>query len=437
MLGNKHGNAERRWPLLHRIGEIAALPFSAMGRKRLWVGVRLRVWPFSYPLASFYRRFIIRRTHVICVIGSFGKTTTTRAVATVLGQSSSRLGWGFNARGLLAEEVLRIRRRSPRVVLEVGTKHKGSMQRNARLLRPDLVVVTSIGSEHHKTLGPIAEIRNEKAEMLRQLPAVGSAIVNGDDVNVRWMARQTLATVTTFGFAEANDIRASNYHSEGLSGGRFDLHVAGQLRTVCMKLVGRHQVYALLAAVAVSQAEHMDLDESVRAIEAFQPTRRRLWPLRLESGAGLLLDTYKSVFETVDVALDALEGIPAPHKIVVLGEIFEPPKSEDEIYSYLGRRVAQIADGTVFIGKESAFQSLRNGAGPKGATIASAQESVHEAARLVKGMITSQSVVLLKGLGSLGMERIALLLTGEAVVCRRISCNVANTWECGGCPFLH
>jgi len=406
-----------------------------MGRKRLRVGIRYRAWPFTYPLATLYRRTLIRRTHVICVIGSFGKTTTTRAIATILGQSPSRLGWGLNARGLLVEEVLRIRRNCSTAVVEVGIKHKGTMQRNARLLRPDLVVVTSIGTEHHKTLGSITEIRNEKAEMLRQLPATGSVLLNGDDANVRWMASQTRASVTTFGFAEDNDIRASNYRSEGLSGGRFDLRVAGQSRRVCTKLVGRHQVYALLAAVAVSQAEQMDLEESLLSIEALLPTRRRLWPLHLESGPGLLLDTYKITFETVDPALDALKEIPATHKIVVLGEIFEPPKSEDEIYSYLGRRIAQIADGAVFIGKENAFQSLRDGAGTKAAIIVSAQ-SVHEAARLVKGMMTSQSVVLLKGIGSLGMERIALQLAGKEVGCSRFTCSVANTWGCDGCPFL-
>jgi UDP-N-acetylmuramyl pentapeptide synthase len=181
----------------------------------------------------------------------------------------------------------------------------------------------------------------------------------------------------------------------------------------------------------------LDLEKSLVSIEALLPTLRRLWPMHLESGAGLLLDTYKCTFETIDPALDALKEIAAPHKIVVLGgEIPEPPKSKHEIYSYIGRRVAQVADGVVFIGKEDDFQSFLDGAGTKGAAIVSAQGSVHNATRLVKGMITSQSVVLLKGRGSLGMDRIALALSGEEVGCSRFSCTVADTWGCDGCPFL-
>ncbi|MFC2095659.1 Mur ligase family protein [Candidatus Bipolaricaulota bacterium] len=419
-----------RWP-----HEIVKLPLSSRGRQRLWIGLRFRAWPFSYPLATLYRRTLIRNTHVIGVIGSFGKTTTTRAVASVLEQSPTGIGLG-NARGFVAEDIFRIRPTCPSAVVEAGIKHKGWMRRYARLLKPNSVVVTSIGTEHHKLLGSITEIRGEKAEMLRRLPASATAILNGDDPNVRWMACQTRAAVRTFGFAMDNDIRASNYRSDGLSGGQFDLHVDSQSHRVRTNLVGRHQVYSLLAAVAVSQVLHLDLEKSLLALEDLLPTRRRLWPLRLENGAGLLMDTYKAVFETVDAALDTLEEIPAPHKIVILGEIFEPPKSEDEIYRHLGRRVARVADAAVFIGEESAYSSLRAGAGTEGGAILSAQGSVREASRLVKGMLTPQSVVLLKGLGSLRLERIALQLAGEEVDCSRDSCKVAQTQECGTCPFL-
>lgn len=436
MLRNRRGSSERRLNRRYRFREIVVLPFSTLGRKRLWVGIRFRANRFTAPLAALYRRTIIRRCHVITVIGSFGKTTTTRAIAAILGQSPSRLGWGFNARGLLVEEVLHIHPRCPAKVIEVGIIDRGAMLRNARFLRPDSVVVTSIGAEHRTTLGSIREIRNEKADMVRRLPATGTAILNGDDVNVRWMASQTRASVTTFGFEEDNDIRAANYRSHGLSGGSFDLQVAGQSRTVHTKLVGCHQVYALLAAVAVSQTEHLDLEASLGSIDALLPTRRRLWPLHLESGADLLLDNYTSTFGTFDPALDVLKEIPAPHKMVVLGEVFEGHGKEDQIYRYLGLRVAQVADGAIFIGGDSNFRSFKQGAGTKGASIASAQRSMHEAARLLKERMTSQSVVLLKGTGSLGLERIALKLAGEDVGCDRIPCNVAETWGCDHCPSL-
>ena len=436
MLGDEHRTVGRKREILGRMREIATLPFSREGRRRLRIGLRLRAWPLSYPLAAVYRRILIRRTAVICIIGSFGKTTTTRAVASVLGRLPPRVGWGFNGRGFLAEEILRIRPTDSAAAIEVGIRHKGWMRRYARVLKPSCVVVTSIGTEHHRHLGPVAEIRAEKAEMLRRLPPTGTAILNGDDPNVRWMACQTRAAVRTFGFGTENDIRADNYRSSGLSGGQFDLHVDGQLRTVRTHLVGRHQIYSLLAAIAVSQVGQVDLDRSILALEGLLPTRRRLSPLRLESGAGLLMDTYKSVVDTVDTALDTLEDIPAPHKMVVLGEIFEPPGDPQQVYGCVGRRVARVADEAIFIGEEEFWNSFRTGADTEGTTVLSAQGSVRVAADLVKGMLTPQSVVLVKGLSSQGLERIALHLAGEKVGCARVSCRAAGLWECGTCDLL-
>ncbi len=415
--------------------QISILLSSALGRRRLWMGLRHRMGALTRPMASIYRRTFIRRTHVVAVVGSFGKTTTTRAVAAAIGQAQKHLSWGMNAGGFLAEALLRVGPGTSAVAVEVGIRARGRMVRHARLLRPDLAVVTSIGTEHHGSLGSIERIRWEKAEMLRSLPRRGTAIVNGDDPNARWMAGQTRAAVVTFGFAHGNDIRATDYRSHGLLGGRFALHMDRTSRTMRTKLVGRHQVYALLAAAGVAKAEGRDLEESLCALEHLEPTPHRLWPMPLPGGAGLLLDDYKSVLETVETALATLAEIRANRKTVVLGTIYEPPGEESEAYHHVGQRIAQIADDAIFIGADSAYRDLQAGAcdmsvGPV------AVRNVFEAASAVRERLTPGSVVLVKGLDSQRLERVALLLTGVRVQCGRGTCNASLTWDCALCPWL-
>lgn len=85
----KRGRA--RW---RRFCEVVALPWSVVGRARLRAGLRFRIGPATFPLAALYRRTWIRRTQVIVVIGSFGKMTTTRAIAAVLGLPTTAVkGW--------------------------------------------------------------------------------------------------------------------------------------------------------------------------------------------------------------------------------------------------------------------------------------------------------------------------------------------------------
>ena len=60
-----------------------------------------------------------------------------------------------------------------------------------RLLRPDVVVVTSIANEHNRSIGSLEDIRKEKSEMLLGLKPEGLAVLNGDDENVLWMKSRT------------------------------------------------------------------------------------------------------------------------------------------------------------------------------------------------------------------------------------------------------
>ncbi|MFC2082047.1 Mur ligase family protein [Candidatus Bipolaricaulota bacterium] len=421
-----------------RFCEIAALPFSRVGRKRLWPSIWYRLWPALFPLAGLYRRTLIRRTRVIAVIGSLGKTTATRAITAVLGLPVSRVK-GWNAGGFLAGALFRIRPGDCVAVIEVGTKFKGRMLRYRRLLKPDLVVVTAIATEHHRTLGTIAEIRTEKAEMLRHLPETGLVILNGDDPNALWMKDQTQASVLTFGFAEPNNIRASSYRPEGVAGGQFLLHVGDQSCRVRTKLVGQHMVYALLASIAVAHAEGVEIKEAIQAIEDLPPTRHRLQPLELTNGVRLLMDDFKAVYETIEPALDTLVKIPAATRVAVLGEIFEPPGNEKAIYQSLGRRVAQTVDRVIFLGGAGNYENLSNGATQEGmasSQIHHATQSVYQAALLVKEQLGSRDVVLVKGIGSLRLERIPLILAGEEVDCRLQTCRVPMALACADCPLL-
>lgn len=418
------------------IRQAVTLPWSPIGRHRFWPGLWFHSWPLTFPIAALYRRTLARRARLVVVIGSFGKTTTTRAIASVLGLPVAAVK-GWNGRGLLARAILAIRPGTPLALTEVGVKHTSRMARYAQLLKPDLVVVTSIGTEHYRTLGSITEIRTEKADMLRHLPPTGLAVLNGDDPNVMWMKTQTPARVLTFGFGGKNDVRATDYRSKGLSGGEFTLHVEGRSREIQTQLIGRHMVYGLLAAIGVGLGEGRELESAVRAIEGLTATPHRLCPIRPEAGPGLLMDDYKSVFETVEKAIETLADLPAVRKVVVLGEVFEPPGSEEEIYRTLGGRLAHCSDRVVFVGSRAAYQYLCEGvarAGRSASLVRHARGGIHEAAELAGDGLVSDDLVLVKGLGTQRLERVGLLLTGQQVACKRVSCRAPVTFDCAACP---
>jgi UDP-N-acetylmuramoyl-tripeptide--D-alanyl-D-alanine ligase len=311
------------------------------------------------------------------------------------------------------------------------------MARYARLVRPNITVVTSIGSEHNRSLKTLEVTRSEKAEMVRILPRSGLAVLNGDDPNVLWMQTQTSARVTTVGFAESNDVRASEVVLDWPGGIRFRLHAHGEIRVLKTRLTGKHMVYPVLAAVAVALAEGFTLDAILPRLEALTPTPGRMQAVSLPNGAMILRDEFKSSLETIDAALDALAEIPARQRIVVFGEISEPPGSQGPIYRRLGERIGHLASRAIFIGESGVWGPFATGAKRGGLPppmLINSGKSVCKAIEAVREYLGPKDVVLVKGRDNQRLERVSLGLSGRTVRCDIGFCK--EKVRCEKCPML-
>jgi UDP-N-acetylmuramoyl-tripeptide--D-alanyl-D-alanine ligase len=320
-------------------------------------------------------------------------------------------------------------------VLEVGVAKRGEMAPYARMLRPDVVVVTSIGTEHNRSFGNLDVTRDEKAEMVRSLSPSGLLVLNADDPNVLWMAGQTRAATITFGFSEQSDVRAVSYELRWPQGSRVTLLAGGETRVLETRLLGRTTVYAVLAAVAVALAEGVSLDDALPRISDLEPVTARLEPVQLENGAVLIRDDDKSPLEGMDAALDLLADVPATRRIVVFGDVTEPPGSQGPIYRRLGERIAAVATRAVFLGSgtESYAVGARRAGMPREA-LTDARRSVLRAAALLRDELEPGDVVLLKGRDLQKLERIALSLQGRPIACDIPACRFRG--RCTTCAML-
>jgi UDP-N-acetylmuramyl pentapeptide synthase len=302
-------------------------------------------------------------------------------------------------------------------------------------VRPDIVIVTSIASEHNRSLGTLATTRLEKSQMVRALPAAGIALLNGDDPNVLWM-RDLAPKACTFGFGESCDVRAVDVRLQWPRGTTFRVRAFGLEREVTIRLVGRSMVYAALAALAIAHLEGVGLDEGVRRISALAPTPGRMDPVPLANGVVILRDDFKSTLESIHSALDALAEIPA-RRIVVLGDVSEPPGSQGPIYRAIGARVAGIASCLVAVGGQGAgsYRSGARDAGMPNDAIIDGGRTPRSAAKALARVLEPGDVVLIKGRDNQMLDRVRLILEGRNVRCDLRTCNV-RTLMCERCPML-
>ena len=407
---------------------------TAFGRRRLREGLWFLLWPVSSRLAALYRHTLARKIRVTAVVGSLGKTTTTHAVAAALGLSI-RHGLGANSLGAIPRAVLRLRPWDRRAVVEVGIDGKWQMAPMARTVRPEIAVVTCIASEHNRSLETLEVTRHEKADMVRVLSSSGTAVLNGDDPNVLWMAGQTRAKIVTFGFVETNHVRASDAHLDWPRGTRFRLHAGGEERDVMIRLFGRQMIYSALAAVAVALEESVPLDDALPRLAALSPLSGRMEAKLLDNGAVLLCDDYKSTLESIHAALDVLEEVPAQRKIVVFGPISEPPGHLRQFYRALGARIARNAQLAVCVDSYNHYKPGLLHAGLPRESVMDAGSGSTRAIGLLRQNLRPGDVVLIKGRLSQKLSRIALTLEGREVGCTLTACHRCGT-VCEECPMI-
>ena len=382
------------------------------------------------------RRTVARHARVIVVVGTYGKTTTTRAIRAALGLPTA--AWveaNANCLALVPLALFRGLGRSRDIVIEVGIGAPNQMAGFARALRPSVVVVTCIGHEHIQSFRDLDHLRDEKAAMVRSLAADGVAVLNGDDANVMWMASQTRARVVTYGLAQGLDVRGTDLSLHWPHGTRLRLHAGGESVVLDTHLVGDGLVHGLLAAAAVAGIESQPLSTVASALESLPATRGRLQPMVLPGGITVLRDDYKSTPETVIAALASLGQVTARRRIVVLGDLDMPPPPERHWYRAVGEKVAHVADLALFVGTK--FDRYRVGARAAGMRDDRMHHvrTVHEAIAFLRSCLSSEDVVLVKGRETQRLTRIILALAGRDVRCRIEQCRLHLTF-CDDCPLL-
>jgi UDP-N-acetylmuramoyl-tripeptide--D-alanyl-D-alanine ligase len=394
-------------------------------------GKRLKKW------ASFYRSHFLKQTRIVAVVGSLGKTTTRQAIALALNCPDRNFSYS-NYGSSLAGNLLRIPRRDKYAVLEAGIAGPGYMAGYAEMIRPEIAVVTSIKSDHHRSFATLLDTRDEKVKMVSALPKEGIALLNGDDENVRWMAGKTQARVVTFGVNPGNDVRATKIESNEDGSTNLEIQAGAAMFHFRSPLAGKHMIYPVLAAVTVAHLEGMEMAGALSRLGGMTPSPSRMEWLTLPNGIRILDDSCKSSQESIESAFDTFSKIRAARKIVVIGRIEHVVGKESDRCRELGTRLAQFADFILCTG-DGPIKSLRAAAvdaGMEFSRIKVLGYQIEGAKEWLESILRPGDAILFKGGSTQRLRRIVLQLMGKPVACRVKYCGV-KVPTCDICPLLH
>jgi UDP-N-acetylmuramoyl-tripeptide--D-alanyl-D-alanine ligase len=361
-------------------------------------------------VAKHWRRKLNIR--VIGITGSVGKSTTKELVTSVLQQRYRTLKnpGNLNNEIGLPLTVWRLSEGHDRAVLEMGFYVPGEIEFLCDIAKPQVGVITNIGTVHAERAGSQETIARGKAELVESLPPgpEGVAILNYNDPLVRDMAQVTNARVFFYGLDPEADLWADHIEGLGLDGIRFRLHYQGETIHLKVPMIGRHSVHTALRAAAVGLVEGLSWQEITNGLHEGH-MQLRLMAVRSKKDALLLDDTYNASPKSMLAALNLLDELEG-RKIAVLGDMLELGRYEHQGHEKVGIRAAEVADilmtvGT--LGKIMAESALQSGMREEQVYVF---EDSDQVIKFLEEFLQAKDVVLVKGSHGMRMDRIVAAL---------------------------
>jgi UDP-N-acetylmuramoyl-tripeptide--D-alanyl-D-alanine ligase len=294
---------------------------------------------------------------VIAVTGSVGKTTTKELIAAVLATHGSVLKSqaNFNNEIGVPKTLLQIAPEHDYAIIEMGMRGRGEIALLSQLARPDIAVITNVGTAHIGRLGSEAAIAQAKCELLAEMPSAGVAVLNHDNP----LLMTTAATIwqgqtVTFGL-EGGDIRGELVDAD-------TLRVNGML--LPLPLPGRHNALNYLAALTVAQLLGIRWDGLQGGLSVDLPGgRARRYDL--PNQVILLDETYNAGLESMIAALQLLATQRGKRRIAVLGTMKELGARSPEFHQRVGQTVRDLKlDGLLILADEAEALAMAEGAAP-------------------------------------------------------------------------
>lgn len=346
---------------------------------------------------------------VIGITGSIGKTTTKEFVSSLLtpkfrvlkseGNLNNHLG--------LPLSVLKLKEQHDVAVLEMAMSAPGEIKALTHIAPPDIAVLTNINPVHLQFFKSLEDIALAKKEILTGTNGNGTAVLNGDDLLVKKIAKDWKGKKIYFGLSGECDIQALNIQKKGLNGMSFELRYGKQQEKTDFPFFYESYLYNFLAATGTAFALSVPFEDVLEQIKTLKLSPRRGTPVFLKKDILLIDDSYNSNPAALESALKGLTALPSKRKVAILGDMLELGEKESEYHIQAGRQVARWGwDALVTVGSLS--QHMAEGAlssGMRKEQIFSFNDS-RQAAEEIWSILEEGDLVLVKGSRRIETEKI-------------------------------
>ncbi len=293
-------------------------------------------------MASLKMR-ILKNTYnlkVVGVTGSVGKTSTKDIIANVLsekykvlkteGNNNNHIGLPFTILRLQDEEI---------AVIEMGMNHLGEISYLTKIAKPDIAVITNIGTSHIGNLGSRENILKAKLEILEGMEKKKIVINNDNDLLNKWyLKNKGDIEIYTFGIKNDSEFKAKNIKLEENSS-EFTCENKNEKINIEVPVGGEHFILNALCGLTVGKLLNLNNEEIKNGIKDFKLTAKRMEINHLKNNITIINDSYNASYESMKASISNLKNMHGTRKIAVLGDMFELGDFSEKLHREVGTEI--------------------------------------------------------------------------------------------------
>ncbi len=275
---------------------------------------------------------------IVCVTGSYGKTSMKNFIAQVLSKKYKVYATPRSVNtiaGLVRDVNMDLPDDCEVYVCEAGARLRGDIYTIAQFLHPHIAVVGKVGPQHLEYFKTLENIQRTKLEII-QSDRLEKAFVHTSVTN------EPHDKVAFFGDAVSN-VEAT---LEGLS---FDMQLHGEKLHLETKVLGSFNTINLEASILVADALEMKSEEIVQGIHDLESVEHRLQ--RIDAGGKIILDDgYNGNIDGMLEGVRLLSLHPGRKVIVTPGLV----ESTEELNLELIEAINRVCDVAIVTGQLNA-----------------------------------------------------------------------------------
>lgn len=305
----------------------------------------------------------IPNLEVIGITGSFGKTSTKNIVGSILAKKQPTLisPASYNTpMGLTMTIDKELSNLYRYFVAEMGAYKPGEIRELVNLVKPKYGIVTSVGHQHLETFKSIENVTKTKMELIEGLPTNGLGIINYDNEYIRNYQIKNDVKVLTYSLQDDScDIYGFDIkYQEQCMEFKFKLHK--QTYSCSTKLLGRHNVENIMAAILLADHLGYSIDDITSAIKRLAPVKNRLELKRVNNKTIMIDDAFNANEVGIKESIYILGQYQDKKRILITPGLIDLGSISEKIHNDLGMYLTKYVDQVMIVGDYN-YQDIING----------------------------------------------------------------------------